>query len=84
MFPCFMGYDKMYAKRQVTAMTKGYEQRKVSNEKYLAKFDDIKLRVPKGRKEELKKTVAECGYDSLNSFIIDAIEHYAASILKKP
>lgn len=64
-------------------MTKGYEQRKVSNEKYLAKFDDVKLRVPKGRKEELKKTAAECGYDSLNSFIIDAIEHYAASILKK-
>lgn len=54
-------------------MTKGYEQRKKSNEKYLATLDEIKIRIPKGKKEEYK-TMAEAAGKSLNQFIIDKIE----------
>ena len=41
--------------------------------KYFEKFDDIKVRVPKGRKEEYK-SIAEKAELSLNQFIIDAID----------
>ena len=45
------------------------------NKRYLAnKVDEIKLRVPKGRKAELQET-AQFG-DSLNAFIIKAIDAY--------
>lgn len=54
-------------------MTKGYEQRKASNEKYLAKLDEIKIRLPKGKKAEYQKQAEACG-KSLNQFIIDRIE----------
>lgn len=49
-------------------MTKAYEQRKKSNEKYLATLDEIKVRVPKGEKEIIK-IYAESKGESLNSFI---------------
>lgn len=41
--------------------------------KHLAKLDEIKIRVPKGKKEEYKK-MAEAAGKSLNQFIIDRIE----------
>ena len=56
-------------------MTKHYEQRKKSNEDYLKKLDEIKVRVPKGMKSEYKK-IADSKGKSLNQFIIDAIEQY--------
>ena len=36
-------------------MTKHYEQRKKANERYLSKLDEIRIRVPNGKKEEYKK-----------------------------
>lgn len=41
--------------------------------KHLAKLDEIKIRVPKGKKEEYKK-MAEAAGKSLNQFIVDKIE----------
>ena len=52
-------------------MTKGYEQRKEANERYLATQDEIKIRVPKGTKEVWK---AAAGTTSLQKFIIAAVE----------
>lgn len=56
-------------------MTKHYEQRKKSNEKYLKTLDEIKIRLKKGKKEEYKK-MAESEDMSLNSYIIRAIEEH--------
>jgi len=39
-------------------------------------YDDIKVRVPKGDKEKIKKIAKTNGFDSVNSFIIAAIESY--------
>ena len=54
-------------------MTKGYEQRKEANKKYLATLDEIRIRVPKGKKEEYKQMAEDAG-KSLNQFIVDCIE----------
>ena len=54
-------------------MTKHYEQRKESNRKYLATLDEIRIRIPKGKKAEYKKMAEDAG-TSLNQFIIDCIE----------
>lgn len=53
-------------------MSKGYEQRKKSNEKYLAKLDEIKVRVPKGKKDIIKEH-ASTKNESINAFINRAI-----------
>lgn len=53
-------------------MTKGYEQRKKANERYLATLDEIKLRVPKGGKDAIKAH-AESHGESVNGFINRAI-----------
>lgn len=43
--------------------------------RYLSKtFDDIKLRVPKGKREEYKNQAAQLGYESFNAFMIQAME----------
>jgi len=49
------------------------ETRKKANEKYFEKFDDIKVRVPKGKKEEYKQ-LAENNDMSLNALIIELLE----------
>ncbi|MBP3460353.1 MAG: hypothetical protein J6K58_14180 [Lachnospiraceae bacterium] len=54
-------------------MTKHYEQRKKSNQKYLNKFEDIKIRVPEGKREVYKQYAASVG-KSLNQLVIDLIE----------
>lgn len=41
--------------------------------KYLEKFDDIKVRVPEGKRDEFKSAAKKSG-SSLNQFIVDAIE----------
>lgn len=53
-------------------MTKGYQQRKKSNEKYLATLDEIKIRVPKGRKDAIRAHADSRG-ESVNGFISRAI-----------
>ena len=47
-------------------------QRKATN-KYLEKFEDIKLRVPKGKRDEYKSYAASKGL-SLNNLVIKLIE----------
>ena len=36
-------------------------------------LDDIKIRVPKGQREELKAGAKGVGYDCFNEFVVDAI-----------
>ena len=56
-------------------MTKGYEQRKQSNEKYLATMDRIVVRVQKdsGLKEAIQAHADERG-ESMQAFILRAIQ----------
>ena len=39
-------------------------------------YDDIKVRVPKGEREKIQAAAVKHGFDSVNSFIIAAIESY--------
>lgn len=48
-------------------------QQKAVNKYLKNNFDDIKIRVPKGEREEYKKRVTLLGYESFNKFIIDAV-----------
>lgn len=48
------------------------DAKRAGNKKYLATQDDIKIRVPKGEKERLKK-IAENNHMSLQKFILFAI-----------
>lgn len=73
MFTCIGINGIILLKDGVFYMTKGYEQRKKSNQKYLSTLDEIKIRVPKGKKEEYRQMAEDAG-KSLNQFIIDKIE----------
>ena len=64
-------------------MTKHYEQRKESNKKYLAKLDEIRIRMPKGEKDKLKAFVEEYCYTSLNQFVVDAIESHKKEVIRE-
>ena len=44
-----------------------------ASKKYLQKMEEIKIRVPKGKKEEYRKMAAAVG-KSLNQYIIDILE----------
>lgn len=46
-----------------------YEYNKEYAKKYHGKLDEIKVRLPKGRKETAKELAFENGYDSINSYI---------------
>lgn len=55
-------------------MAKISEARRRANEKYNAKaYDEMKVRVPKGRKAELQAHAEEQG-ESLNGFIVRAVD----------
>ena len=58
--------------------TKNYEQRKEANKKYLSKLDTFVLRLPKGRKDEIR-THAEEHNESVNGFITRAIDETIVS-----
>lgn len=49
-------------------------QQKAVNKYLKNNFDDIKTRVPKGKREEYKDRARELGYESFNNFVIQAIE----------
>lgn len=49
------------------------EAQKRGNNKYLAKFDDIKIRVKQGYREQYKQFAQEQG-KSLNAYFIELIE----------
>ena len=53
-------------------MSKGYEQRKEANKRYLDKLDHIPLRLPKGEKDKIRAH-AESRGESVNAFIARAI-----------
>ena len=53
-------------------MTKGYEQRKASNERYLAKLDRVVFRVPMGEKDVIQEHAKRIG-ESTNAFIVRAV-----------
>lgn len=54
-------------------MTKHYEQRKAANERYLAKLEQIQIRVETGGKDKIKAHAESMG-ESVNGFINRAIE----------
>lgn len=54
-------------------MKRKYEYNKEHAKNYLEKFDEIKIRVPAGKKDEFKAMAAEAG-KSLNQYIIDCVE----------
>ncbi len=49
------------------------EAQRKATDKYLEKFDEIRIRVPAGRKAEIKAHAEKLG-QSMNSFIIAAID----------
>lgn len=55
-------------------MSKHYEQRKEANGRYLAKFDEIRIRMPKesGLKEAIAAHAQSRG-ESVNAFILRAV-----------
>lgn len=53
-------------------MTKHYEQRKEANKKYLAKFDELKVRLPNGQKSTVKAAANETG-ESVNEYMQNAL-----------
>ena len=56
-------------------MTKGYEERKASNERYLATQDRIVIRVPKeGGLKEAIQAHADARGESMQAFILRAIQ----------
>lgn len=54
-------------------MGKYTEAQKKANEKYLSGFDDIKIRVPKG-KRDIYKNIAQQKGTSLNKLVIDYLD----------
>lgn len=48
------------------------EARRKANEKYLDKLDEIKIRLPKGEKERIKRFAQSHG-QSVNAFITELI-----------
>ena len=55
---------------------------KAKNKYNDANYDRISLSVPKGQKDELKAFVEDCGYPSVNQFVVDAIEFYKEAVLR--
>ncbi len=49
------------------------EAQRKATDKYLEKFDEIRIRVPAGRKAEIKAHAEKLG-QSMNSFVINAID----------
>ncbi len=43
-----------------------------ANAKYLSKQDEIRIRIPKGHKEEIRQAAEEAG-QSMNQYILEAI-----------
>ena len=54
-------------------MTKGYEQRKEANRRYLAKLDNIMIRTQVGGKDTIK-AAADAVWQSVNAYILQAVE----------
>jgi len=44
------------------------------NKRYLSKFDDVKIRVPEGKREDIKRYAIENGYAGIQPYIKALIE----------
>ena len=55
-------------------MTKHYEQRKEANKRYLEKQDEIKVRLPKGRKADIEAYATANGY-SVNGLVTELLQN---------
>lgn len=53
-------------------MSKGYEQRKEANKRYLAKQDELKIRLPGGQKQAVEAHAASKG-KSVNGLVNDLL-----------
>ena len=53
-------------------MTKGYEVRKEANKRYIAKLDELKIRIPKGQKATVE-AAAEAAGESVNQYTQTAL-----------
>ena len=71
-FHVYINKKKCYNNHQ-EVKTMLSEAQKRGNNKYLAKFDDIKIRVKQGYREQYKKFAQEQG-KSLNAYFIELIE----------
>lgn len=49
------------------------DEKKKTNEKYLQKLDDIKIRVPGGYRKVIQEFAKNQGYNGVNPFVIDLI-----------
>ena len=57
------------------------EAQKTATLKYLENnTDELKTRMKKGKKVEFREAAEKAGYDSLNQFVIDAIEEKIARL----
>jgi hypothetical protein len=54
-------------------MSKGYEQRKESNKRYLATLDEIRTRIPKGKKNIIIEIAKNSPEKNMNTFVSHAI-----------
>lgn len=65
----------IYYVMEVSTLSKHYEQRKEANERYLAKMDEIRIRMAKesGLKEAIHAHAEMCG-ESVQAFILRAIK----------
>lgn len=53
-------------------MTKGYQQRKEANKRYLEKQDELKIRLPGGQKATVQAAAQEVG-ESVNQYTQGAL-----------
>ncbi len=61
-------------------MARYSEAHNKATQKYIKNnYDEIKIRIPKGMKDEYK-AMAEASGKSLNQFIIDAVEDYGKKV----
>ncbi len=62
-------------------MARYSEAHNKATQRYIKKaYDEVKIRLPKGKKDEVKAFVEECNYPSMNQFILDAVEYYTKAV----
>ena len=49
------------------------EAQKKASIKYLEKLDEIRIRMPKGKKDEIKTAASDAG-ESMNQYIVNAVD----------
>lgn len=54
----------------------GYTSPEVKDRYNKKTYDQILIRVPKGAKDQIKKKAQSMGYESVNKFIMDAVNKY--------